>query len=353
MLGTTPLAAALLLASLQGVPDSSPRIVPKGDRLLGMSITEAQDGDFTAAVGLARGAGVQTTSLPVFWDDLETAPGVFAPSPNFLAIANAYYPALGMPLVLEVNPIDTNNLRLPPDLVGRGFDDPVVIARFQALLDWVFTQVPSLSLVGFVIGNEVDVWLGTDAAAWSAYETFFQAAAAHARSLRAGLRVGVKVTLDGLRGPAQASVLSLERFTDVVMLNHYPLEPDFTVQAPVAVRAAFDDAVRLNPGRVVWFTELGYPSGALCRSSEALQAEFVRQTFHAWDAHRDVVGLVEFVWQTDVSPAALSAFAAYYGLNDPVFLAYLGTLGLRRYPGSGSDKPAFVRLRKESRKRGW
>lgn len=69
------------------------------------------------------------------WDDLEVQPGVYAPSPDFLQIGAAFYGPAGTRLLLEINPIDTNNERLPAHLGGLSRDDPQVVQAFQDLLD--------------------------------------------------------------------------------------------------------------------------------------------------------------------------------------------------------------------------
>jgi hypothetical protein len=101
--------------------------------------------------------------LAVYWDELETEPGVYNPNPNWLEIANLYYPAQDIQVSLTISVIGTNNLRLPPDLADKSFDDPAVIARFNNLLDYVAVQIPNLTLNSLAIGNEIDIYLGTDA----------------------------------------------------------------------------------------------------------------------------------------------------------------------------------------------
>lgn len=327
---------------------------PKGDRLLSLSLTLPEDDDFAAALDLARQVGVQTTALDVFWDDLETAPGVYAPDPDWLAIANAYYPTQDMPVMLGVHPIDTNNLRVPADLVGLPFDDPAVIARFESLLDFVFAQIPDLDLVDMAIGNEIDVTLGTDAALWSRYETLFEAGAVRARSLRPGLAVGTKITFAGITGTAPTEAQSINASADVVLMTYYPLNGDFTVRPPSVVTADMTLALDLFPGdKPLHLREAGYPSGTLCNSSELAQATFVTELFKAWDVHRDRLKLVELVWMHEISAATLEFYELYYGVSDPVFLEYLGTLGVRTFEGTGQDKPAFTRFAQEAALRGW
>jgi len=180
--------------SVEVLPQPETTDVPRGDRMLGIDVSEAEGEDYDQAFQLARQAGMQFTSLSVAWDDLEPRPGEYAPAPNFLAIANLYYPAQHVPLALTITPIDTNRTRLSADQQGRAFDDPEVIQRFERMLDYVFTQIPDVELAVLAIGNEVDATLGSDGAAWARYQTFFEATSAYGRRLRPHVPVGVKVT---------------------------------------------------------------------------------------------------------------------------------------------------------------
>jgi hypothetical protein len=348
------LPALLLLASLaacggggfdNGVPEQ------RGARSFGLAVGAAEDGDYDGAFGKAVAIGMNVTSLSLGWDEIESSPGVF--DNPFLAIAEAYYPPSGIGVVLALSPIDTNVLRVPADLVGLPFDDPAVIARFDDMVDWVFTQIPTLELPALSIGNEVDAFLGTDAALWTQYTNFFTAVRAHIASVRPGLNVGVKATFRGLTGAAKTFLADLDAAADSIFATYYPLANDFTVLPTTVVRTDLDALCALYPGRPIDLLEFGAPSSALLISSEAIQSLFVHALFAAWDAHAVQIPLVFFDWQTDVSPAQLAQFEAYYGSSDPNFVAYLGTLGLRTYTGSGTDKLGWTALATELLVRGW
>jgi hypothetical protein len=108
---------------------------------------------------------------------------------------------------------------------------------------------------------------------------------------------------------------------------------------------------RAYSGRRIDLLEAGCPSGALTQSSEAMQADFVSELFAAWDAHSDQIELVTLDWQTDLSSTAVDWFKNDYGIADPVFLDFLGSLGMRTWPGHGRSKRAFARLVAESQSR--
>ena len=314
-------------------------------------MTQADGESFDDALALVQAAGVQATSLPVFWDEIERAPGVFDPDPNWLAIADAFYPGAGIQIVLGIHPIDTNQDRRPADLQGRPFDDPQVIARYGALLEWALSQTPDLDLVVLSVGNEVDALLGSDAEAWAAYGRFFDAARARVHQTRPGLHVGAKATYGGLMGDSQSALQALNARADALLVTYYPLGPDFAAHPPSAVQGDVDRLLAAYPDGPVHLLETGYPSGTSCGGSPGRQADFVREVFRAWDRHAARIRSVEFTWLTDIAPATVDAYVDYYGVDDACFRDYLGTLGLREH--DGSSKPAWDRLVEEAEARGW
>ena len=325
-------------------------VVPRGDRLLGIAISDRSDGDFNAAYLEAVDAGMQVTSLSLPWDGVETAPGIYAPDPDFLAIAAIFYAPRGTRLILALNPIDTNNRRVPAHQADRAWDDPLVIEAFKGLLDWALDRASPLDLVALAIGNEIDGTLAS-VPEWEAYGRFFQEVSAHARSRRPGLVVGTKITAGGLRGPFAAQAAALIDVSDVVMTTYYPLAPNFRILPPETVGGIFDDLTAHFPDHPILFTEIGSSSTQQCGSSEASQAEFVRQAFAAWDRHATRIQLLEFVWMHDISQAQLDVYERYYGVSNRCFLEYLGTLGLKL--PDGRDKAAWGALVEEAERRGW
>jgi hypothetical protein len=332
-------------------PDSKGEVIQKGERLLSVDLTWASNSDFGEAFILAKSVGMQVTNLSVQWDELEPTPGHYTSPDDLLQNANTFFPTQDIAISLMVGPIDTNNLRLPPDLVGKPFDDPEVIARFERLLDYVFTQIPDLELTSLSIGNEIDGYLGTDKKLWQQYTNFFRETSAYAKTKRSNLVVGSKLGFGGLTGNAHELSSTLIRASDAVMLTYYPLGPDFSVRNPEVVNEDFAKLVALFPDKPIYILEAGYPSSELLGSSQEKQATFVQTIFRAWDRQAAHIKLVDFLWLHDIAPAIVDELGDYYGLNDEKFKAYLATLGLRTF--EGQDKIAFKTLQEETRKRGW
>ncbi len=323
-------------------------VVQKGDRVLGIGINEGSIG-FERAFPAAQSTGMQFVELPQQWDEIEAKPGQF--TNRWLDVANAYYPQVGVRLVISLNPIDTNSLRLPKDLRGNPLDHPDVIARYKRAIDYVLSRLPNATLVAFSIGNEIDGFLGGDSAKWAQYENFFRDTAAYIRKQKSDVPVGAKVMLPSVIGDRRRQVQAVNQHADAVFVTYYPLKSNFSVKPPTVVSDDIDAVVKLYPGKPVYFLEAGYPSSSHLGSSEQRQAEFVREIFNVWDQHHKQIRAMNFIWLHDISVAEVNTYKKYYGVEAHSFGEYLGTLGLRTH--NGKDKKAFNILRREAAARGW
>ncbi len=334
-----------------GDNSSNNSITLKGNRILSIDITEPGDADFDKAVVSVTDAGFHVTSMALNWGDIETAPGVY--DNTLLALANSYYPTKGISISLSLRTINTNQIEIPTDLTATNFDDPVMITRFKQFLDFVFSEIPNLTLSSLSIGNEIDAYLGTDITKWTQYRTFYETVSAYARTKRSDLKVGTKATFGGMTGSMSSQLDLINTASDVIMVTYYPLNSDFTVKDPGIVSSDFQMLAKLYPLKPIYLMELGYPSGAACNSSESKQDDFIKEVFSAWDTYNSQIQLISFTWLNDLSPQTVQDLTAYYGINDASFYEYLATLGLRTHSGSGSDKQAFITLKDEVSKRGW
>ena len=332
---------------------------PRGERILAMAVTMAEDGDYEKAFGIAKSIGIQAITLSQDWKDIETAPGKYGSDPNFLAIANTYYPAQNTLVALDIRPIHTNRLAVPSDLENTPFDDPVMIERFNKMIDYVFSQIPDVELAALYIGSEFDVYMqwvvNNDPKAWKQYETFYKETRAHIKSKYPNLKVGAEATFWGLTGEATKEHLKrLNRHSDIIGVSYYHVDQNnFKVPDPKEIHSAFKEITALYSGRPIYFHQFGAPYGATLNSSEVKQREFIREAFKAWDTHASQVQLIAFTWLTDASPEDLALYQQYYGLSDRNFVEYLRTLGFRTYPGSGADRESLRALKAEAKARGW
>jgi hypothetical protein len=328
--------------------NSGEAVIPKGQRKLGMGVTEGAVG-FETAFAKARTAGLDFIELPQQWDECHSAPNEF--QTPFLPIANQVYPLSKTSVVLCLNPIDTSTLRVPQWLAKKPFDDPEVIHEFCNFLDHAFKQLKDVDIIAISIGNEVDSWLSTHADSWLAYGRFVEAVIAHLHTVKPGLSVGVKTTWPAAVVEHSQQIARLNEKTDVFMLTYYPLTANFRVRSVEDIGTDIERACNLAGKKPIYLLETGYPSGQANNSSEAQQADFVTALFTAWDKHATQIPLVNFVWLHDISTQEITSLTTYYGSKDNAFASFLGTLGLCSH--TGQPKPAFERSQKEAQARGW
>lgn len=343
-------ACALLALALLGVAAAETPAL-RGDRKLGIGVTNPKDGDYEKAFKEAQGAGLQHNVLSFDWRDLETKPGEFKPEVNYLQIANVWYPPRKVPVHLMIRPLHTNQDARPAHFKDKPLDDPEVIAAFGKLLDWMFAQIPDLDVPSVSIGSESDVWLSEDEKRFPQFGKFLKEAAARVRKLRPSVKIASEFTLAGMRGKFAPQLKELLKLCDVAGASDYPMTKDTTVLAPAAVRETLKDAVAFAGGKPVFFYQLGYPSGAGCGGSEEKQAAFIRELFAAWDAQAKAVPFVNITWSEDIPASAVEGYCKYYQFDTKEFRDFLGTLGLREE--GGKAKPAWGALAEETKKRGW
>jgi hypothetical protein len=286
-------------------PDAGP--LARGARLIGMDVSPAADDDYDAAIAIAKGLGVDVVSVFLQWDVLEPAPGVY--DDTLLSIIDVYYPAADVAVALTLAPINTTQRALPPDLMALAWDDPQMIARFEALIDFVLAELPNVELHALNIGSEMDVMFETDPTQWSAFETLYEAAVARVKARRPTLRMTVEPTYNGMMGPARAAIQSLNASSDAIGVSYYPRTTD--------VAAAFDALAADYPSRPIVFHQYGFPSSEDAWGSLAAQVEFIEKTFAAWDRHAAQVELIEFTWLHDMNPANVQCVVEYYCWSCP------------------------------------
>ena len=361
---------------------------PRGARVLEIQTSEPANGDFVGAFNLAQSIGMQSASLSLDWNavDIGTDNSTVPPSPiyandpatDFLAIANGCYPNSGTRLSLMLRPITTLTRMVPPGFENVPWDDPAMIARFEAFLDYVFLKIPDLDLTALAIGSEVDLNL-TDVITRGQYLGFYAAVADYARTTyaqlypaRPPLQVTVEVTHKGLLDPmTQAYYLQLNGFSDVIGVSYYPLAGGL-VEDPSVVAQDFAALLAAYPNHNLHFFQLGYPSGyyttaaypeyaagtvsPVINSSGTRQAEFIEAVFAAWDNYATRINLISFTWmhdETEADVAAITSNPAFGGLPNPPpdYVEFLRTLGLRT--DAATDKPAWSALASETAARGW
>lgn len=331
------------------IPPESPQ--PRGSRVFGINPSESIQG-FSPSFDEALKAGIQVAEINLRWDEIEVSQGVYQ-DPGGVLSAITFYGYNNIQVLLTISVINTVKSTVPEYLQSHDFNSIEMTSAFNTMSDWVFSQVhSSVQIAGFSIGNEIDIYLN-GAEDWQDYTGFYQTASSYSRLIRPNIPVGVKCTVTGgLYGGEIGEVITINSYSDVIMLNYYPNGSQFTVMDPSVVHSHFDFIVQSFQGKDIWLTELGYQSGSqYCASSEAKQAQFYHEMFKAWDDHSTEITLVLVDWLHDVTPEQVEEWTEYYGLSDPGFVEFLSTLGLRNY--DHTDKYAWLQVLAETEARGW
>lgn len=363
----TALLILLLLTSCSGGSGNSDNNMPptQGTRILGMDVKDISPTvDYATAYGQATALGVREVSVSLDWALFEpTTVGTYVDTGNILAALNSFYPTQTGDVTIVLRPLDTPGPRLPTDLAGLAFDDPLVITAFENFLTYLHSQLPTLIASGKLkwihVGNEIDAYLGSDATRWAEWQTFFDAAKTQIESASLwGNNINVSsvvqygaITNDTVR-PLYLNFLTS---ADSATLTYYPLNADFTMKPISAVATDFDFLASTITGKPIILQECGYPSDALNNSSEMQQADFITAVFNAWDTHQDRIDLIDFTWQYDVDEATVDQWVIDFGMtgqpNVDKFKTYLWTLGLSN--SDSTEKLALQRLRDELQARSW
>ena len=314
-----------------------------GNRMIGMHPAPSQNGNYDSAIYYAQNACVKVVNMLCTWSSLETKPKVY--DNYLLSIANAYYPVKGLKVSLNIAPVNTNILEVPTDLKSVTFSDTLMIHRFERLIDFVFKQIPAIDLYSLNIGNEYDISFGTNGALWNQYKVFYDSVKTYIKNSHPNLNVGTTITWAGITDAATKSFAHLlNQNSDIISTTYYGLNSDFTVKQPAQIPTDFAAAVTEYPSTPIYFQECGYPSSDTCKSTEALQSQFIFYVFNTWDFYETQIPYISFLNETDLSQAAVDTLAKYYNFNNSTWKEYLRSLGLRTYPGNGKSKQAYDML---------
>ena len=325
----------------------------KGERKLGIHVTETNQLDFEASFKIAQDAGMDCIPQVFYWNMLEQN-GLYDPD-NLLEIINLFYPAYDMPVSLCISPIAAISRAVPKDLNNESFDSEIMIGRFKQLLDTLHHKTPNLDVRYFLLGNEVDLYFSSHPGEWDAYTKFTQEIIAYARQYWENAMFGVEVTLGGATGADENAIKKINDYTDMVCFTYYPLNSDFTMKRVNEVRPAINEIMEMYPGRKMFLEECGYASSDICNSSENAQANFVKEMFPIWDDYADRLVYVGFLWLHDIPEETAWFYVEEYGMkgqpDELAFKEYLRSTGLRT--SDGEDKLGFQKLKDHAAERGW
>lgn len=339
-LASAALAAALALG---GCGQDSPGPNPAGSRpWLGLTPSTRSSGSIDSLLGAiqtARATGADLYCHTIPWSSFEYLPNEYDVQ-GLEALFN-YLHLLGFTTSVNLAVINTNVSGVPPDLQGRGWDDPLLATRLDRAVDTLLSVMRRYPCASLAIGNEVDAWFATRPTELDAFRALYGQQVLRVHAAVPGLPVGV-CTIAPPGNPNAAIGAYLNTLSDVVIYTYYPMQPgsDFTHRPPSVLEADFD-AMAAAAGSKPWaLQEIGYSSSAANGSSPALQAEFLaRFRNRLATSSRAKLRFANWFHYTDWDADTIEELVTYYGYASPGFRAYLGNLGLR--DSLGVPKPAW------------
>ena len=93
-------------------------------------------------------------------------------------------------IFLNIPIITVSTRSMPADISSKSFDDPMVKARFRALIDVIKDQING-KVKYIALGNEVDTYFSSHAAEWTAYKNLVEDARTYLNTLKPNIFVGI------------------------------------------------------------------------------------------------------------------------------------------------------------------
>jgi len=326
----------------------------------------------TAAALAARqqeavAAGMKVARVHVSWGELEPTAGQFDLSSLTDGLSQTVPADAAVLLLLET--IDSESFQLPRDLIDperpyrlaqdRRFDDPVVLARFDALIEAVLPVLAGRRVFAIAVGNEPDNFLddvapsSEEGRAWVAALAGFTMHARdrfHARL--PGVAVGMTLRQKSIERGIDTLGSILEA-SDVAIFNYYCQDEASQIEDAARVGPHLDQLLAAAGELPVVLQELGCPAGpgdsspSLLAATEAKQAAYLAAVASRM---RSEPRLRAAFWFTGVdwSPAltAITTDAlrdAGYPELAAQFEESLRSCGLLRYE-DGSIRPSWSEL---------
>lgn len=318
--------------------DPAPGTKPGLDDLLGGAVLR---GDVTA-------------SYEIDWKDVEPQQEVYDTQGFEQRLLD--WEALGLThFYLNISAISIDTLGAPDDLVdpndpdrfrdGMHVDDPVVVARYEKMLDQILPIFLAHHGFAFFAGNEVDEYFAKYPDEADHFVNFLSQVRAYVRGFDPLVPVGVIVTKKAVleHQPWHQPILAA---SDVAGYNYYALVPDIlaVIRDESTIRGELRSLVRAARGLPILIQELGVPTG-LDGVTQAEQARIARVLYEELYDHPSV-RWVSWFKMTDFSQGFADAYGQIFlDAGEPLWLverikAWLRGSGLCVYE-TGAPKESW------------
>ncbi len=302
---------------------------PGGHIYLGVESnpTPAQGYSFQAkeqSEQMSARAGSRLVFVGPKWSDFETSPGHY----DFRDVDDRVRLAeeTGSVVLLNLRLIDTNQRAVPAAYAGWSWDDQRMVGKVADGLAALAAHLKGRAR-WVTLGNEVDGYFGAHHGEIGAYGRMLSALRPSISRDFPGRPVAVNFTASAVHQLRDA-FKSIYAETDIVSLNFYPINADFTFRDPAQSARELQDVITSTAGRPLIFQEIGYPSSTKLGSSEDKQAQFLEDVLQVLAANSGRVQAANFNWRGDLPGGKVNDLTRYYGLgNSANFREFLASLG--------------------------
>jgi len=212
----------------------------------------------------ATQAGMRVGRVQLDWAELEPSPGQYDDARLEEVLSEVTN--RGVAPMLTLSTLDSEAYTLPADLQspdgqslanGMTFDDPIILERFDALLDWLAPHFMARGGWAISIGNEVDLRLEDHPEDEASIVGFVSSGVVYLNRIAPDLGGTVTLSNDALQSQPTL-VSSLMQVVDLACFNFYGnlQAPDFSY-----VARDLDDRLAVAGELEVILQEVGYPAG--------------------------------------------------------------------------------------------
>jgi hypothetical protein len=290
-------------------------------------------------------SGLSTARVQLSWQELEPEPG--GVNTQILEEILSDYESQGLQILLSITAYDSEGPEVPEDLMGKRFDDPVMISRFKALLEEIKPLLEKYRVYAISIANEPDNDFGEVENLENEMLVFLKEIKSYVRSFNKN--IAVAITLAEINyGLGKSGMLEIIAESDIACWNVYGINlsdayPFFSVQGEEELIADLQGMVDASMGKQIVIQEVGLHSGSTyLDSSEQTQRDFFKMIFQFMQNYPSI--RAAYVFQlVDWSPETAAMLLDPAKSNDfnLAHLEYLQTLGLINY-SDGTAKPAWT-----------
>ena len=293
--------AALFEQAQSSASCASPdRYPPLSSGALGMVIIPpAVDGEdfnptaYQEALASARKSGVQVSHFYFHWGDIESAPGEFDWTiADYIIEANALE-ELQLSIVVSIIHTSVRG-RIPEDLIGLPFDDPVFAERLSSFLS-AFAKRYAGRLHYLAVGNEVNNYFAYHREEIAAYTSAFERSRDAIHAVAPGLPVGIIFAYHDAETLNATDIIAQLNRGDFVGYTMYLYNQGFHFRRdPAEIGSYLDRMLTLAGDTPIVITETGWSTAVELEGSEEGQAEYVRQLFAALAERQEKIGFVSW-----------------------------------------------------------